>query len=471
MSGFHLVLPGVAKAAAANAANAGDNNNGNMNDNRNSNKMYAFAKLDAEGSFSQSVERSLRKAGQIEEGRPNEVLEDKCGLVLLVLDNSMSMNTRDGKVVSLVEDGQGKVSIRRGASRWEEACSKVRHIVEYNDKRKMKTAVFLLNPKREKRWRANEDYCVVDPSAGKGQRQNVRLRLEEMMSERNVRGSTPLHAVTKHLRSEIAKFEDVKKRVEQGGADDAAVAAPICVNIVTDGQPDHRGSFESEIRRLAKEHKIFLTFNMCTDDDSIVEYYNSLDEKLGTEVSGCDVLDDYEAEGKEIRDSGNSFFIYTHALHVCRMAGCSSKEADMMDEGEMPLHSCLALIDQLLRIPADQRLQDANDYSAYIQRVAALAAETPTYDPRLKSVRPLVDAKAIERKLWSAKWWREAREGVHEWELATGLPSSLALVSYPVKLGMSLAGKRDFEHAYVLSRAFCTMLLLIMISFAKVLIF
>ena len=107
MSGFHLVLPGVAKAAAANAANAGDNNNGNMNDNRNSNKMYAFAKLDAEGSFSQSVERSLRKAGQIEEGRPNEVLEDKCGLVLLVLDNSMSMNTRDGKVVSLVEVGLG----------------------------------------------------------------------------------------------------------------------------------------------------------------------------------------------------------------------------------------------------------------------------------------------------------------------------------------------------------------------------
>ena len=57
--------------------------------------------------------------------------------------------------------------------------------------------------------------------------------------------------------------------------------------------------------------------------------YNSLDEKLGTEVSGCDVLDDYEAEGKEIRDSGNSFFIYTHALHVCRMAGCSCESVEI----------------------------------------------------------------------------------------------------------------------------------------------
>ena len=190
MSNVHLVLPGAAPAgagagaaaAAAGAAGAFNGNPGNNNNNRENNKMYNFAKLDAEGSFSESVERSLRKAGNVAEGRPNEILADKCGLVLIVLDNSMSMSNRDGKVVSVLEDGQGKVAIRRGASRWEEACSKVRHIIAYNERRKMQTAVFLLNPRREKTWRSNEDYCVIDPSAGKGQRENVRLRLEEMVS-------------------------------------------------------------------------------------------------------------------------------------------------------------------------------------------------------------------------------------------------------------------------------------------------
>ena len=94
-------------------------------------------------------------------------------------------------------------------------------------------------------------------------------------------------------------------------------------------------------------------FNPSTD-------YNGLDGRLGTEVSGCDVLDDFEAEAKEIRDNGNTFFVYTHALHVCRMAGCSSKEADMMDEEKMPLYSCLALVDQLLRVPLEQRLHDVS---------------------------------------------------------------------------------------------------------------
>ena len=36
----------------------------------------------------------------------------------------------------------------------------------------------------------------------------------------------------------------------------------------------------------------------------------------------------------------------------------AAKEADMMDEKKMPLHSCLSLVDQLLRIPVKQRLHD-----------------------------------------------------------------------------------------------------------------
>ena len=37
----------------------------------------------------------------------------------------------------------------------------------------------------------------------------------------------------------------------------------------------------------------------------MVEYYNDLDVKLGNEINGLDVLDDWESEEKEIRRAGN----------------------------------------------------------------------------------------------------------------------------------------------------------------------
>ena len=41
----------------------------------------------------------------------------------------------------------------------------------------------------------------------------------------------------------------------------------------------------------------------------------------GTEISGVDVVDDMDAEAIEIKNAGNDFFVYTHDLHVARMAG------------------------------------------------------------------------------------------------------------------------------------------------------
>ena len=79
--------------------------------------------------------------------------------------------------------------------------------------------------------------------------------------------------MTKHLRAEIAKFEGVKKKAGRGrrGKGDNVVTAPVCVNIVTDGEPNDRSKFENELLSLARKHQIFLTFNLCTDDDRIVD--------------------------------------------------------------------------------------------------------------------------------------------------------------------------------------------------------
>ena len=42
--------------------------------------------------------------------------------------------------------------------------------------------------------------------------------------------------------------------------------------------------FERSLSNLASRYNIFLTINMCTENDDIVSYYNELDVKLGKEV-------------------------------------------------------------------------------------------------------------------------------------------------------------------------------------------
>ena len=99
------------------------------------------------------------------------------------------------------------------------------------------------------------------------------------------RGSTPLHKVTRHLRSELHAARSNQSQPQ------SQPQAPVCYNIVTDGEPNNRRAFEDELRIMAmgagrdqsssSASSVFLTINLCTDEDSVVDYYNDLDKKLG----------------------------------------------------------------------------------------------------------------------------------------------------------------------------------------------
>ena len=75
----------------------------------------------------------------------------------------------------------------------------------------------------------------------------------------------------------------------------------INFNIITDGRPNSNVSFEHSLKNLAHRFPVFLTINLCTEDDNVVDYYNDLDKKIGTELSGMDVLDDWKQESYEIK--------------------------------------------------------------------------------------------------------------------------------------------------------------------------
>ena len=262
--------------------------------------------------------------------RPNEILHDKCGYCFLVIDNSGSMCNEDGK--QFYEDKGGKIIKYQYTSRWDEAVSKTIQIADYNIKRGIITSYYLLNPSNRGNWREDMDFLVINPSDN-GYKDKFWILKNTILSETNIRGNTPLDQIT-------IKFGEFLRESQFENQ-------TVSYNLVTDGEPNNKPAFESELRRLAKEHSVFIVVNLCTDLESVIDYYNDLDVKIGNELSGLDVIDDFEAEQLEV-NAKNDFFVYSFKIHVARMAGCYSVVADMMDEEVLPLPYLHKLVKELL---------------------------------------------------------------------------------------------------------------------------
>jgi len=266
--------------------------------------------------------------------KEGEILHDKSQYSVYVLDNSVSMSEVDGKVVLF--DAQKHICVIEGITRWEEAQSKAVVIADYNIKRKMPAAYYLLNPSSSN-WIEGEDFVNIDPNV-EGYQQNLMILKDKILHINNIRGATPLDSITRHIKNSLDKKN---------------IMVPVCYNIITDGEPNKKQLFENELRYLANHFTIFLTINLCTDDDDIIEYYNDLDVKIGSELGGLDVIDDYKGEQLEVIKAGNTFITYSHDIHICRMAGCNSVVADLLDETTLSVFHANKLVKELLNNPSD----------------------------------------------------------------------------------------------------------------------
>merc|ERR1711924_218590 len=251
-------------------------------------------------------------------------------------------------------------------------------------------------------------------------------RICKLLDPSNVRGATPLEQVTRHLRQQISS---------QGCA-----ANKLCYVLFTDGEPSNKRGFELELRQLANETRnsvgavagasagvkskplqsLFLTINLCTDEDEVVSYYNDLDQKLGNELSGMDVLDDLEAEQKEVLAAGNSFVTYCQELHVCRMAGCHSVLADLLDENALSVFHTVKLIKEVLRLEYSSDAEDSpgllphatydpllwlEDTEAYLKLVDGKNYEV--FDFYARRAKPLIHVNKVKNKIW---WYKLRHE-------------------------------------------------------------
>lgn len=235
------------------------------------------------------------------------------------------MRISDGKI--FIENKDKTIHKVNYVTRCDELVSKTIKIAEYNITRKIKAFYYLLNPNKNGNWKNEIDYIIIDPASEDFQ-QSLMILQYSILQKSNIRGNTPLDTITQYFTNCLQDFINSENYKN----------IPICYNIITDGEPNSSVSFERRLRKLVDKYSIFLTINLCTESESVVEYYNDLDTKIGKELNGMDVIDDLESEQKEIINAGNTFFVYSPQIHVCRMAGCNSIVADMIDEQKLTLH-------------------------------------------------------------------------------------------------------------------------------------
>ena len=357
--------PGESKNEPGESQNAPGESQNAPGETRNNSSLFTFQNIDS------------KKKG--------ETIIGKSQFMACVLDNSGSMTCPDGKSVVFDKCEPGKFKIIQGVSRWRELEEKTNAIADYNIKINMPAVYYLLNPMYHNKWVEGQDFILIDPSKENYQ-ENLRILKEEILDEKNIRGSTPLDVITRHVRQSLHSFVSNSNMKTYN----------ICYNVLTDGQPNDKRLFENELRYLANNFNIFLAINLTTNNNSIIEYYNDLDVKIGSELGGMDVMDDLQGEQLEVIKAGNTFITYSYDIHVCRMAGCNSVVADELDEHVLSVFHANKLVKELLGCPQD--LPHWTDRENYIKKVTQL--NTKVYDLYNRSYRDLINTSKLNNMIW-----------------------------------------------------------------------
>ena len=99
--------------------------------------------------------------------------------------------------------------------------------------------------------------------------------------------------------------------------------------IFTDGEATD-GDILAALRPL-HDLPVWVVIRLCTDEESVVKYWNHVDSELGLKM---DVLDDPMGEAKEIQRL-NYWLTYGTPLHRLREFGFTAKEVDKLDQAKL----------------------------------------------------------------------------------------------------------------------------------------
>jgi hypothetical protein len=186
--------------------------------------------------------------------------------------------------------------------------------------------------------------------------------------------------------------------IQSEAADLAARGQIVYLTLATDGLPTtSTGARDSnnmveELKRMANSLPIQMVIRLCTDDSSVIEFYNRIDEEYELPL---DILDDFESEAKEIASVGNSFFTYTPIIHRIREAGTLYKLLDNIDEQKFNPLEVRKMVELLT--PGFSADKDNKAFVGQCQEL--LNKRAVVFDPVTQTMCPYLNIREIKRTM------------------------------------------------------------------------
>jgi len=304
-------------------------------------------------------------------------------LRIWVIDNSGSMNRPDGH--RLVESATRKDVKVVSCTRWTEIQQTVDYHVQMAALLQAPTVFRLLNdPGR-----------AVGPqqfSVGENGPDNLDHEValaQSVMLNANPAGVTPLVAHILEIRQNVLNLEP---KLRQDGT-------KVAIILATDGLPtDGFGTCNDSTKRdLVNALKsleglpVWVVIRLCTDEEDVVEFYNSLDSQL--ELS-LEVLDDFMEEAKEVYEH-NKWLNYALPLHRCREMGYNNRLLDLLDERQLTIDEVRQFL-RLLLGDSVMTVDPQGDMKGFLLHVSKLLEMEPMqWNPITKKLSPWVDVKKL----------------------------------------------------------------------------
>ncbi len=324
----------------------------------------------------------------------------RVGLRVFLLDNSGSTNTLDGKRLLPGSD------VAQTCTRWQEISHMALVAARLGAATGVPCEFHLLNRRSVApagsapyaALREGQDYLCTRSAA---EVEALRLFLESVEPS----GVT---ALAERLGALAPRFQRFSR---ERGEETESRHKLVFLVIATDGAPtpqfDGRPTKAAaeaalrELRRLAATLPLRLVVRLCTDEREAVDFWNDADKELEL---GVDVLDDLEAEAKEIAAVGNGWLAYSPALHALRESGTLVGLLDLLDERRLGPGEAVTLAGILLNSAAEDPLPDwKGEGAAFEAFVAALRkrcdAAGTAFDARLRRRAPVVDADGLIRAI------------------------------------------------------------------------
>lgn len=139
---------------------------------------------------------------------------------------------------------------------------------------------------------------------------------------------------------------------------------------------------------------VWTVIRLCTDEEKVKRFYNSLDDELELSV---EVLDDYAAEAKEVHKE-NPWITYALPLHRCRELGYHVRLFDMIDERPLTPSEIRSFCLFILGLREDDLPDPGADPKGFLKSLQfRLEKEQLQWNPIKKKITPWILIKELKK--------------------------------------------------------------------------